>query len=396
MSMKTHTRRNTFLAGLALASLVVYVLACTSFSPDDSKVMFPAFDVASGGSSVMVYDRKSRAMEQVFVAINPSGPGETNREPSLLRPEWLPDGKHILVADQRNGTDGALELTVLPYGVREPTRLFRIGKSDGADGLLMLPLPILGADVFLVSEHKGLIAMNLVTGKVRVREMANDFAISEAPTGKTLFCYLEPTEKSKGTRFGRIDPDTLEFEPIMNIPAQTNKFDLETYTASSRGDRLVLAGEAGEQKALELQVYRAGKLELLRRIDTGTYSVQLSPASALSPKGDCLYASFLRAETGKTNCDYGLLEVPLSQGPARWTTLIHAAKGDEEDVMFFQGGLSHDGRAWAVASAYLWAQNEDIKDSDCALYLVDLTSPQRKVAKTPIPHPPQREDLGIK
>ena len=394
--MKTRTQRSSLLAGLGLVSLLAYAIACTSFSPDDSKVMFPAFDAASGGGTVMVYDRKSRNIEQVFAAIKPSAPGETNREPSLLRPEWLPDGKHILVADQGKGAEGNLELTVLPYGVREPVRRFRLGKSEIADGLLMLPLPILGSDVFLVSEHKGLIAMNLVTGKARVNELTNDFTVWAGPSAKTLFCYLEYADKSKGTRFGRIDPDTLAFEPIMEIPAQANKFDLETYTASSDGERLILVGETGNQNALELQVYHAGKLELSRPIDIGTYTVKLSPASALSPKGDCLYASFMRAESGKTSCDYGLLEVPLSEAPLRWTTLIHASKGDDGDVMFFQGGLSHDGRAWAVASAYLWAQNEAVSDSDCALYLVDLTSPQRKVTQTPIPHPPQREDLTIK
>lgn len=394
--MKTHTARNSLLAGLGLASLLAYALACTSFSPDDSKVMFPAFDLASGGSSVMVFDRKSRNIEQVFVAINPWGPGETGGEATLLRSEWLPDGKHILVADQGKGADGDLELAVLPFNSPEPVRRFRLAKTDIAEDMLMLPLPILGSDVFLASKHKRLIAMNLITGKARIHELTNDFAIREGPAGKTLFCYLKSGSKSEATRFGRIDPITLAFESIMEIPAQPDEFDVETYTASTRGEQLVLVGEAGGQNMLELRVYRAGKLELSRPIDTGAYNVKLSPASVLSPKGDCLYASFERMESGKTNCDYGLLEVPLSQTAPRWTTLIHTAKGDDEDIMFFQGDLSHDGQAWAVASAYLWAQNEDVKDSDCALYLVDLTTPQRKVTKTPIPHPARREDLGIK
>ena len=61
--------------------------------------------------------------------------------------------------------------------------------------------------------------------------------------------------------------------------------------------------------------------------------------------------------------------------------------------MMFQGGLSHDGRAWAAASAYLWAQNEKIANEDCGLFLVDLTDAKRKVTKVAIPVPANRKEL---
>src|SRR5512134_1320310 len=151
--MKTHNVRNSILAGIGLAALLVYVLACTSFSPDDSKVLYPAFDVKSGGTTAMVYDRKTGKSEPVFVAANLAELEGTNGTARLLRPQWLPDGKRILVAWQgKAGDDDGLELTLVPYGAPAPVQHIWIADSEMKDAMLMLPLPLVGSRVFLAGD----------------------------------------------------------------------------------------------------------------------------------------------------------------------------------------------------------------------------------------------------
>ena len=58
--MKNPKTRNTALALVGLLALSIYILACTSFSPDDTKVLYPAFDAPSGAIGMAVYDREAR------------------------------------------------------------------------------------------------------------------------------------------------------------------------------------------------------------------------------------------------------------------------------------------------------------------------------------------------
>ena len=127
MRTNSQATRNCILAGIGLASLLVYVLACTSFSPDDRQVLYPAFDAQHGGVSAMVYDLKTRKSEPVYVSVGLSMPVQTNRDGGLLRAQWFPDGKHILVACLGEHS-GGLVLTVLPRGGGEPVRVLQIPK----------------------------------------------------------------------------------------------------------------------------------------------------------------------------------------------------------------------------------------------------------------------------
>ena len=95
--MKTYKTRNAILALIGLAALSVYILACTSFSPDDSKVLYPAFDAESGAVGMAVYDRAAGRSDMVLVPMT-YDIGETNAavEPKLMRGQWLGDGRNIL------------------------------------------------------------------------------------------------------------------------------------------------------------------------------------------------------------------------------------------------------------------------------------------------------------
>jgi hypothetical protein len=383
MSTNSHTIRNSILSGIAMAALLVYVLACTSFSPDDRRVLFPAFDAQHGGVAAMVYDRKTRQIEQVFASVNPVVPGKTNRTISLLRPQWFPDGKHILVARQDQNSD--VELTVIPYGTHDPVRSLQLPKSDFEDSGLVMPMPILGSEIFIPCKDKSFAAFNLVTGAARISSDTNKFALYADASGKTLFGWTQSHDGNDSGTFGKIDPATLVFQPLTEIPAQQMS---DGGTIAFTPERVCMLG-TWDHTNVELRVFHAGKLEFSRTVETGGRKVKFGPDSALSPKGNCLYASFASTDQHGTNYEYGVAEVPFTKAPVRWTTLLRTTKGDEADILFFQGGLSHDGSTWAVSSAFLWAQNEHLQNSDSALFLVDLNGTQRKVTKVSIPVPPE-------
>ncbi len=128
--MKRMPKLNVILAGVGCASLLFYILACsTSFSPDDSQVLYPAFDNQSGAISIAVYDRKTGRSETIFTAV---APGETRTDQDLLlaRAQWLPDGKHVLIGHVLTDDDQGLSLFVVPRGVNEPIRHLLVPDLD--------------------------------------------------------------------------------------------------------------------------------------------------------------------------------------------------------------------------------------------------------------------------
>ena len=53
-------------------------------------------------------------------------------------------------------------------------------------------------------------------------------------------------------------------------------------------------------------------------------------------------AACSKSETG-TNSAYGLLEIPLTGAPFRFTPLFHIDETSDNELMFAQSSLSHDG-----------------------------------------------------
>jgi hypothetical protein len=101
--------------------------------------------------------------------------------------------------------------------------------------------------------------------------------------------------------------------------------------------------------------------------------------------------------SGTANTDdaeYGVVEIPLNEQPLRWIPLFRAKAGDKEELLFAQASLSHDGRTWAIATSYLYLQNESLKPEDCALFLVDVGLDKPRITKVPIQPPAQRRELA--
>lgn len=283
------TTRNAFepLVSLTgLAALAVYVVACTSFSPDDSQVLYPTYDPQAQSFGVGLYDRASAKATTLFTAqASPSdgSPGEA----VLMRSQWFLDGGYILAAWTHDGDEQVLHLAVLPRGQSGTVRFIQIESLPEAGSQLARPLAVAESSLYLQGESNTLVRVDLRSGHVEPRSVPSK-----------VIPYAIP------------------------LP-----------------DRIV---------------------------------------------------PFAWQGAGETNVVLGIIEVPLQGGELRRLTLVPRMRGGElERVLYFQPSVSHDGKTLAVASTYVAAGDAQVASEDCALFLVDLADPQRKVTRVPVPRPPE-------
>jgi len=388
--MKTHNTRNAILALIALAALSLYILACTSFSPDDTKVLYPAFDTNSGAIGMAVFDRTAGRSDMVLVPMA-YDTDETNAvvEPQLMRGQWLGDGRNLLIA-YAGGKGESLKLALTPWGARAPTRLFEVPDIKDGGNTILAPLCVADGWLFVRVAERKVARIDLKSLALVDHEFADarkGVALYPAPNGDGVFYIEEQEGESKGTVFGRLNPKDFSRTPLLTI---TNEFGDHAAFAYDNQGKTVVFLEPGD--ANRLLVFEQGKLARTRTFDAKGGKWAFGSAG-LSPKGDELWATFeRRVETNSVS--YGLIEAPLGEEPVRETTLFTLPQPVESDMVFyFQASVSHDGKTAAVASTYLACAAKEFNPADCALFLVDLSSPDRKVTKVPIPLPAKRPGL---
>ncbi|MCX6893541.1 MAG: hypothetical protein NTX51_18785 [Verrucomicrobia bacterium] len=387
----TKQKRNAALGFVGLLALSVYILACTSFSPDDTKVLYPSFDPASGAIGMAVYDRESGGSEMLFVPVAYESKG-TNPvvAVSILRAQWLANGRDVVIAGAAPDAEDkdALTVAVVPWNVRKPIKTFRVPDVKDMAQSLVSPLCVAGERLFFRTSGKALGRLDLRTGALVGHEFADakgDLSFYPAPDGAGVF-YFE-TDKSGGEPilFGTLNPEDFSRAPLMVV---TNRMDDMTTVAYDMGGKTLAMLTGGDNKAA-LQVWREGKLVFSRAVGSQGKDITFGNA-ILAANGKAIRATYRRA-TGTNTVSYGLMEIPFSEAPPRENTLIKdAAAGDKADVFYFQAGISHDGKTAAISSAYLAFSDEGFKPADCALFFVDLGSADWKVTKVPIPMPAKR------
>ena len=392
--MKQPTVRNSTLALVGLASLVIYILACTSFSPDDRRVLYPTFDSASRGVGVAVYDRDSKRSGLLFVPHLRVGekPGD---EPPLLRPQWLPDGRSVLVAwpgtEGTADSDDSLSVAVVPVGGRGPVRLFHLADLPDAAARLSLPLCVTGNRLLLQGESNTVVRLDLVTGEVKRQACANEVIPYASPLPNRP-CYAIEKSADGGFEVGFLDPETFALTPIVRLDVEESLGDGGLLALSRDGRTAAFVAGNGNQPVI---LFKEGRKPARKSPKLAADDEKLSLANAqFSPRGEVLYASFVRNHGDATNAALGFLEVPTDGKPAHRVTLIERGpKLDEKDAFLFQIAVSHDGKALAVASTYLAYAEGTLRSDDCALFLVDLTDRRRKATKVPIPLPPKPRSI---
>jgi hypothetical protein len=377
---------NSTLALTGLGALLIYILACTSFSPDDSKVLYVTWDAKSGLTAVTVYDRKARKSELLF---EPSTQDvkKLATEPATLRPQWINDGHDFLTAWLAGSdSDKSLNLAVLPFDRRGPARTFLLSDlgDEGASGFYYWPLPVVGSSLFLSGKSNSIIRLDLRTGAMYCQTNQQELRLLPSPDNDRLF-YLAGTQDPNGPdECGLVNPETFARTPLFQIKDKK----ISGLSLALSRDAKRLAYQAEDEKPLMVHLLETGRPA--RTLSLASLGEKMGVTLRhFSPKGDILYGSFTNSADGTaTAC--GFVEIPLDGSPIRKTTLISDVGSGAKDMLgAFQIDISHDGKTLAVESFWLACGDHPLKAEDCALFLVDLTDPQRKVTKVPIPLPPE-------
>jgi hypothetical protein len=386
--MKTSNTRNAWFGLIGLGALAAYVIACTSFSPDGSKVLFPTFDAKSGHLAIGLYDCQSGKTENVFVA-GPAVLTDGDKAPGMqMRPLWSPDGKRALVVLDSEPDDekGKLSLVVVPLGAKEPVRLILLPNTEAKAANLITPPPIVGHYLFLGGEP--LARLDLESAEVKTNHCGGCYLTAQ---GGQVY-YLAKGDEDDYV-VGKLDTEKLTLSPIVqlkkkDVGALTDDLEHQGTVSmplvSRDGSRIALVCRDSETNSIV--IYRGKELE--KKVSWGPKAERVFLGNLEWGPGEqriyTVYARDLKAE--EPLMELGLADIPLDGEPVRQVPLCRIA-GKGAPLAYFQFALSPDGKTAAVASTYLTLAEESFKPADCALFLVDLSSPEHKVNKIPIAVP---------
>ena len=392
--MNKHTTRNVVLALFGLLALSVYILACTSFSPDDTKILYPAFDAPSGAIGMAVYDREERASEMLFLPVAYQNEASNIvTAPSILRADWLANGRDIVVAyvSGKDSGDDGLSVALVPRVGRKPFTIFRVSELKDAAESFVAPLCVAGERVFLRASKNGVARLNLRTGVLTGHEfddVKGEISLYPTPDGIGVFYFESGGQPEQEIVFGRLNPKDFSRTPLMVI---TNHLGDQSVLAYDRTGKTLAFLGGGDDKN-DLLVLRNGRPFFTRSLNTDGHKRHFGNA-ILAVNGKALWATYQQAKETNT-VSYGLMEIPFSDAPPRQLTLINDAPVEDDPfVLYFQAAISHDGKTAAIASTYLACSEKEFKPADCALFIVDLSNPKWKVTKVPIPMPARRPNL---
>ena len=190
---------NPLFALAGLGALLIYILACTSFSPDDSKVLYGTVDAKSGLTGVAVYDRKAGTSELLFEPFI-QDLGKLGAQGATLRPQWIENGHYFLTTwvAGSDDSDRSLNLAVLPFDRGGPARTFRV--------------PDLGKDASTM-----FIRLDLETGKMYRQTNQTEMVLLPSPNNDRLF-YLGGVNDANGPdECGFLNSETFARTPLFQI-----------------------------------------------------------------------------------------------------------------------------------------------------------------------------------
>lgn len=389
--MNFRKRRDSILAVIGLISLMAYVIACTAFSPDGKKVLYPAYDPDSGALGVWVYDRPSAQGEPVFTP-RVCELGNRTAESILLRPLWTPDGRHMVVAwpgdpDGAHGSMDGLNLAVIPTDRRGSVRLFQFPELRDTLSQLLYRVAACGPYLFFSGETKDtnvLLRLEVSSGEVRRQAIPEAVVLFPGGRGDQLH-YVRSMEPDESRfEFGRIDPEMLTFEARGEFLREKGDDD-GCLAVSADGEMIAFLQQ--EDRQAELVLYRPGQPEQRLPLSTER-EFECIGNLVIAPQTDRAYAVGFGSCRGETEKRCDLIEIPLDGTAARFIPLfVPTASLENSDLLCLQVGLSPDGQAAALASTYLTTDDAKVSPDDCALFLVNLADQERSVTRVPIALP---------
>jgi hypothetical protein len=381
------------IAAIGLAALAAYIIACTSFSPDGSKVLFPSIVPETGLLGVALYDRQTAKSEWVFVPASWRESAKEAQGKGLLRPFWSPDGQRAMVlwADADKDEDPVrLVVASLPVSAKGPVRLYALTRERGDDlGAAMFGPPCV-VGKHLVLGGKSLTRLDLETGAATTTNAEAEVVL--VPFGARVFFLATSPAEGVDYEVGTVDVEKLCLNPILRLQQEQVGDIFPSLPAVSRdGGKIALVSKK-TKTANSVLIYRGKELEKEILLPSQPRGVVLGNLQ-WSADTQTIYAAYQCASEGpKPGMELGVVCIPVNAEGARFVPLCRARSG-EEAIHWFQIALSPDSKTVAVSSTFLGydtdngVQPDNLEPEDRALFLVDVSQQPPKVTKAPIAFP---------
>lgn len=360
---------------VVLAGLLA-ILACRpAWSPDGKKLLYPAL-TGPRHISIALYDRDTGKASLL---------GETPSDNNLVAMVWSPDGKTAVIVAS-NQKDKSLSIAAHAVPATGKPRRFEIASKTNVSDAFVAPPVVVGRHLFLSVD--GIARLDLASGDVKRRDAADGHTLVVFARGSGLgYLSIPKGEKEAEWELGTVDPATLELATLFVAPKNRAWEAMPMPAFTSDLSRIAIPARMGDGKEAEhaILVFRDARLETVLPIGKG-HEVGIGSVDWANDDVSLLIGLCRRGE-GERPEAWGLYETSISGSVTRETTLVRSVRSKDNDVMgiMFPMALSPDGKTAAFSTAMI----EHVEEGDAGLYLVDLTSKERKVTRVLFP---KRED----
>ena len=369
------------LAVVGIGALTAYLVACRpSWSPDGSKVLFPYLDPGAKQAGIALFDKNTGKTRSIFS--KPAAVGSADAASSWPWAQWDRKGERAIVVwnEKRQGKPDEFHVHVLRIGAEKPDRTFVVPHVNVCPGI---PLPEANGSLFVGGE--ALVRMDLQTGAVERRELQDmEDVVLVGHEDRIHYC-TQSGDPKPAYEIGTVDPKKLVLRPGLKLRSEDVGEIFPLITVAKDGSAIAILSE--KEKKCQLLIVAGDKLQKSIPLELSTETHKLGNLQ-WSPDGKTIYSALVARIKDQKGFELGVAEITVKTGAIRVTRLL---RGRWEDVdieilpLFFQVALSPDGKTIAAAPTCFLGKLEDEKDR--ALHLVDLTSPDRKVTKIPVPVP---------
>jgi len=368
------------LAVIGIGALTAYLVACRpSWSPDGSKVLFPYLDPGAKQAGIALYDKNTGKTSSIFS--KPAAVGSQAEPFAWPWAQWDRKGERaIVVWTEGKDKPDELHVHVLRIGAEKPDRTFVLPGVDGVFPGLFLPET--EGSLFAAGDA-ALIRMDLETGAVERRKPEGTGGIVLVGHGDQIHYCAELAGSKREYQIGTLDAKKLSLRPAIKLRKE-DVGEISPLMAVAKDGSAIAISAKKEPKYL-LLVLTGDKLQKSIPLELSSETHVLGNLE-WAADGKTVYAALAARVKDQKRFQLGVAEVTVDTGAMRVTPLLRiGSENMDSEVLplLFQISLSPDGKTVAAAATCLTGQFEDEKDR--ALYLVDLTTPERKVTKIPPP-----------
>ena len=370
--MKRNRGFHIVLSMIGLGALMAYVVACRpSWSPDGSKLLLACWSQQRNQSVITLFDKATGKTSVVFEA--PAG--------CMAWCQWDRKGQNAIVAFVKDlGGPQKLEVHLIPVDSQKPGRKYEIEAVECTPGI---PLPEVNGNLLVGGNP--LVRLNLETGEVQRRPVEDREEVILVGEGDRIYYCSKIGEEDY--EVGTVDPEKLSLEPLAGLPGKEVGEVFPLIAVAKDGSAIAVNSRKEGQSFLLL--IRGKELQKPVALQFPQETHELGNLQ-WSPDQKTVYAALGAKQADEKRARLGVGEISVASGVVRVIPVLEAVgQGNGMDVdawiLDFQIALSPDGKTIAAACTYL---KESPDQGDRALYLVDLTSPDRKVKRIPLSAPP--------